>query len=434
MATLSTINGDMNNGDIYMGRYLRYKPKDKIENTDYWAQYFTQAISVGTTMVNLGQWKLAENIFNQLLAVTNSANTDDPSWIMMSSIVNARLSHICANITDKRQSAIQYAEKSLSYLKRMENSFVNQEVRTAVYIATAIAYQANKDYDKSTELLDSAKVAYRNSYRQDTLTFCTLLNNTGQIYYKQKNWDKAIECFKEAMATGYDSWNKKSPMRSMLFYNIGQNMKEKFMLDSALIYHNKALEIRELMAEDTEVGIYTLYESYRGIAYLYYMKKDYIRASELYEKAYVICRDILGDNDKEVISTKKNAFYCLYYGESNSGSEEIKKYFNNYMSKNAFVLIHRSDSLSKENPYYVLSINEWNIEDSGDVFSIFKNNTNCGTIFATKDNQLINARELNLDNFIFTLIPIGEKEKEQIVKFYLKNKKKISKQTNDRNK
>lgn len=433
MAMLNTINGNINKANLYMGRYLSYKPTDSYNNSDYWESYIIQTVTIGTTMVALGQWKLAETLFNQLLVLIQSVKSNDSSWAMLSSIVNARLAQVCANIVDKRHSAIKYAEESLKDLNRVEESFINYEMRTAVYIATAIAYQANNDYDKSFELIDSAKVAYRHSYRQDTLTYCTLLNNTGQLYYKLDKWDEAIACFQEALNTGYDSNNAKSPLRSMLLYNIGQNLREKHMLDSALVYHKKALEIRERMADNSAIGIYTLSESYSGMAWIYYTKNENIKAAELYEKAYEIRREIFGPNNIEVCKMKKNAYYSLYYGASNNNNEEIKEYFNNYMANNAFALVNKDDSLVAT-PYYLLSVDKWNVENTEDAFSSYNNCKNTSSIFVTEDKKTISAADLPLDNYIVELVPVDENEKKQIVRLYNKNRKKIKKILDGRSK
>ena len=433
MAMINTLNGDVNKGNLYMGRYCQYLPTGSYNNIDYWESYIIQTVTIGNTMAALGQWKLAETLFNQLLVLIQSVKSNDSSWATLSSIVNARLAQVCANIVDKRHSAIKYAEESLKDLNRVEESFVNYEMRTAVYIATAIAYQANNDYDKSFELLDSAKVAYRHSYRQDSLTYYSLLNNTGQLYYKLGNWDKAIEFFQKALDTGYDSNNAKSPLRSMLFYNIGQNLLEKHMLDSALIYHKKALEIRERMADDSHIGIYTLSESYSGMAWIYHLKNENIKAAELYEKACEIRREIFGPINKDVDRMKKNAYYCLYYGASNSNNEEIKEYFNNYMAKNAFALVNKNDSLVLT-PYYILSIDEWNIDNKGDAFSSYNNCKNKNSIVVTQDKKTISVVDVHLDDYDIELIPVDENEKKQIVKLYNKNRKKINKLSDGRKK
>lgn len=431
MAMLNTINGNINKANLYMGRYLNYKPTDSYSNSDYWNSYIIQTVTIGNSMVALGQWKLAETLFNQLLVLIQSVKSNDSSWTMLSSIVNARLAQVCANIVDKRNTAIKYAEVSLKDLNRVEDSFVNYEMRTAVYIATAIAYQANNDYDKSFELIDSAKVAYAHSYRQDTLTYCTLLNNTGQLYYKLDKWDKAIACFQEALNTGYDSNNDKSPLRSMLLYNIGQNLREKHMLDSALIYHKQALEIRERMADNSAIGIYTLSESYSGMAWIYYKKNENIKAAELYEKAYEIRREIFGPNNIEVCKMKKNAYYCLYYGGANNN--EIKEYFNNYMAKNAFALVNKNDSLVVT-PYYLLSVDEWNIDNKEDAFSSYNKCKDKNSVFLTQDKKTISEVDLLLDDYEIELIPVDENEKKQIVRLYNKNMKKIKKLSDGRNK
>lgn len=427
LSIVESVKGHLDIVDEYMTKFLTYQPCSN-ENENYLTNYLLWTIGIGRVMLQVRQWQIALNILSPIGLIIDELHSDDPGIKIVSMVTSALLSMAEANIVKECSKSKGHVDKALKEL--YELPFLNNEIRTQIFVAASMVYQANHNYEKAFEFIDSAKVAYNKSFKQDTLTMCQLLNNTGQLYWRKGNWDKAIEFFQEALATGFDADNDKSPIVSMLLYNIGQNLKEKNLLDSALIYHFQALEMREKMAEDGDIGVYTLSESYSGIAKLYYMKKEYIKAADYYEKAYKINRDIYNVNEKEVYGMKRNEFLVLYYGKNNEiENVAVKEKFNFFMQNNAFTLINSNDSIETE-PYYLLSVDEWNITNEDDAIEFYNSCKDRSRIIVAKNGQIFSGLELNLVDYVIGIMDIGKDDKIKLLKLYNKNKKKIAKLQN----
>lgn len=427
LSMIEITRGHMDIANEYQEHFLLYQP---VELGQCGYALLQEVIIISNTMLQVGQWRKCYDILSPFIPIVEKFHSDNPAERFFFMLIYKALSQAEANIITERPKSKEHIDKVLKELHNLPYCVVNNETRTQIFVTASMVYQANYEYEKAFEFLDSAKVAYKNSFKQDTLTMCQLLNNTGQLYWRNKNWDKAIELFQDALATGFDADNDKSPIVSMLLYNIGQNLKEKNLLDSALVYHLKALKIREKMAEDGDVGVYTLSESYRGIAKLYYMKKEYIRAADYYEKAYKINRDIYKANDKEVYGMKRNEFLVLYYALNNEiENVAVKERFNIFMQNNAFALISANDSTETE-PYYLLSVDEWNITNDDDAIELYNKCKDKNRIIVAKDEQILLGQDFNLVDYIIGIVAIDKDDKVKLLKLYNKNKKKIAKSKN----
>ena len=424
LSIVESIRGHLDVATGHMTMFMVYKPSE-LEDESYWDNWFLWTIGIGRIMIQFGQWQKALDILSPIASMLDELHSDDPGIKINSMVTNALIAQAEANIIKEISKSKEHIDKALKDLNEMP--FVNNEIRTQILSAASNVYQANHYYRKAFEFLDSAKVAYNKSFIQDTLTMCQLLNNTGQLYWREGNWDKAIELFKEALATGYDSDNDKSPIVSMLLYNIGQNLKEKNLLDSALTYHYKALEIRERMSEGSDIEIYILKDSYSGIARIYYMKQDYIKASEYYNKAYKVVCDIYNANDKEVLGAKRNEYIVLYYGKKNEiDNNELIERYNTFLQNHAFALINTKDSIGTD-LFYLLSIDDWIISSDENAIDFYSKCKDKNKIVAIQNGKIVFGKDIQLNDYTIGIVPINRDDKIRLIKSYKKNKKIISK-------
>ena len=427
LSIVESIRGHLDVANGHMVMFMEYKPS-KTDDESYWTNCLIWTIGIGRVMVQIGQWQKAFDILSPIVLMIDELHSDNPSIKIISMVSNALLAQAEAHIIKEKSNSKKHVDRALDDLS--EVPFVNNEIRTSIFVAASNVYQANHYYLKAFEFIDSAKVSYQNSFIQDTITMCMLLNNAGQLYWRERNWDKAIELFQEALATGYDSDNEKSPIVSMLLYNIGQNLREKNLLDSALIYHYKALEIRERMAEGSDIGIYTLAESYSAIANIYYMKQEYIKASDYYNKAYKVNCDIYNAYDKELLGAKRNEYLVLYYGKKNKmDNKELIERYNTFLQNHAFALICTKDSIGTD-LYYVLTIDDWIISSDKNAIDIYNKCKDKNKIVAIQNGKIVSGQDLQLDDYTIGIVPINRDDKIRLIKLYKKNKKIISKYTN----
>lgn len=428
LSIVEAAKGNIDNAEGHMIMSSVYKPKES-ENENNLNYLLQQALFISAAMLQAGQWQACYDILHPIATIIEEQNIDDPARKLISMTIYAMLSQAETNIIKEIPKSKKHIDMALKNLE--EIPFTNNEIRTGIYIAAANAYQANHEYEKAFEFIDSARVAYNNSFKQDTLTMCRLLNDTGQLYWRKRNWDKAIECFQDALALGYDADNDKSPITSMLLYNIGQNLKEKLLLDSALAYHYKALEMRERTSENTNIDVYTLSESYIGIAQLYYMKKEYVKAADFYEKAYMVNRKIYNTNAKEVYGMKRNQYYVLYNGKKNEiENRELEKRFDAFLQSHAFVLINTNDSIDM-GQNYLLSVDNWNItNNTNDAIEIYNKCKDKNSIVVAQKGKIVHGQALNVVDYVIEILPIDKKDKTKLLKLYNKNKKEFSKFVN----
>ena len=423
LANIHLINGDMANAKYNIKSSFNYLPS--YERADP-ADLLTMLIMLSDALISIGDFQEAESFLSNILnEINNASESDTPYSKFMSAMLCARLS-ITVSHNNNKEKALHFANQSLKDIKEIGISYKNNEILTFIYTAASMAYQANHKYSKAFQLMDSAKIAYNNSYRKDTLTMCQLLNNTGQLYWRIKKWDKAIECFNEALKTGYDSDNEKSPIVSMLYFNIGQNLIEKDLLDSALIYHNKALKMREKMS-DKEYSFYTLSESYKGIGDIYLKKKEYIKAFQYYEKAYKINKNLYGEYNSKSLQMKQHSFNSLYIGYRSTEKRNIKSNLESYLTNHIFAFVDTRDS-STQKPYYILAFQNWTIVSHNNAFNEYKKCKNSQSIIISDNLTDISVKKKSyFQTYNIWLVPIEKGKKKKLIKLYKKNKKTILK-------
>ena len=420
LSVICSGKGKQNISLAYFGQSSSYKPKLEIGSVEDSKYFFLKMLARGRLLFDKGSWLLAEEHFSSLVKIIDELHINNPISKGFSSIICSYLAAIYSHIKEKHYLAIRFAERSLSEMREAGLAIITEENCVNIYVNSSCAYQANNDNKRAFELIDSARIHYERSFSKSLLTKCTILNNLGQLYYNEDNWDKAINCFKEALFTGYDSKNETSPLVSMLYYNLGQNYKMKNMLDSALFFHNKALEMRLKSTDRREYGLYTLSDSYSSMGNIYYLKKDYIKASQFYEKSYEIKKDIFGCSGKESIVAKKNAFYCLYNKKATDVA--IKKYFDEYMKNNSFALVNSSDNIGSD-IYYLLEVGDWNINSENDCFVAYENNEGHKNTTLAHSNKIVTINDIDLNSYVITIVPIEKNEKIRLLKLYKKNKR-----------
>lgn len=420
LSVICSAKGLQNNSLAYLGQSSDYRPKlevGSIEDSNY---LFLKMIAKGRLLFDKGSWLLAEEHFTSLIKSIDELNMNTPISKKISSIICSYLAAIYSQIKEKRHLAIRYAERSMIDMREADPSIITEEDCVRIFINSECAYQANNDIKRAFELLDSARIHYEKSYSKSLQMKCTILNNTGQLYYKEGNWDNAIKCFKDALYTEYDSNNETSPLVSMLYYNLGQNFKEKNLLDSAMFYHERALNMRLNSTSGREFGLYTLSESYSSMGNIYYLKKDYISASQFYEKSYEVRKDIFGWGGKESVVAKKKAFYCLY--NKKTTDKEIEAYLTEYMKSNTFALVNTKDSINSD-MLYLLQVGDWNINSENDCFIAYENYNGQGDISFVINNRIITNSYVDPNSYVITIVPIEKNEKIKLQKLYKKNKR-----------
>jgi len=228
------------------------------------------------------------------------------------------------------------ARKAYSFFKGSE--FHYDFYMSAVILGNV--YQDLKEYDKAIIKLEESlilikKYEFRNTQNDNLIGTC--LNNLGNAYKEQKNYQKAISYFNLAL-TEKKSLKNNPALYGYLFNNLGYcylktNYKKDF---SALFY--KADKIFDSLQVKNEQSITNL-----NLSEFYFKKKDSILARIYIEKALVLAKE-------------SNAPYYYLTALSNAGSinpKKAPKYIKEYHQLNDSLLFAERTA---RNQYYKIQL------------------------------------------------------------------------------
>jgi len=135
----------------------------------------------------------------------------------------------------------------------------------------ALEYEKIGDYEKALNLYSyaltlPANISPKSSPQQ---LYARIHNNIGNIYFKTKNYRKAIEEYNTAI--------KMDPKYPQAYFNLGLLYKTINDLDKAVYYYQKAIELAPETAE-----------YYNNLGIVYMLKDEYDEAIKMYNKALEI--------------------------------------------------------------------------------------------------------------------------------------------------
>jgi len=164
-------------------------------------------------------------------------------------------------------------------LKKCDALIAENEAAYFYHTVKGGVYYDLKEYDKALECYDEALKLDK--------TYVTAYNNKGNIYANLKKYDKALECYNKAIELDSEY--------ASAYYNKGYlyyNLKE---YDKALEWYDKAIEV------DNEY-VY----AYNGKGYVYEGLKEYEKALEWYDKAVEV-----DENYVLAYRNRGNTYYIL---------------------------------------------------------------------------------------------------------------------------
>lgn len=142
-----------------------------------------------------------------------------------------------------------------------------------------VEYNRASDCKLAKKFLDQA----RNVAPEDPF----VLHEYGVVYYRNKEYKAALECFKEAEkilkqanATMSRTWTNSERFKQKwepLLNNLGHTLRQLGRYDEAIEYHNKALTLVQATAS-----------TYSALGFLYYLKEDWDKALEFLNNALSI--------------------------------------------------------------------------------------------------------------------------------------------------
>lgn len=174
-------------------------------------------------------------------------------------------------------------------------------------------------------------------YREDHPQVATQYYNIGQVYYSQKNYDKALE-YNEKALEGLLVNGVNLPLAASAYYNIGVIYYNRKYYAKSLLFLEKSLAIDRKILDENDCSIRQTLQLisdatkrqtqqisdqitfYNGAGEIYYEKGDYSKALECFKEALNVELSVYGENNPTIAASYnrigKMYFYQKEYPEA----------------------------------------------------------------------------------------------------------------------
>jgi signal transduction histidine kinase/Tfp pilus assembly protein PilF len=173
-------------------------------------------------------------------------------------------------LTGKNSDALEYSKMAIKFTK-------NIELNHKIHILLGAIYTYFGEFDKALEVYDFAIKTNNNS------STSTVYNNIAAIYFKQKNYNEAIQYLNKALELSDGNIS----LILLILNNIGRAYIELKDLENAEPILLKVIEILNETENPTQEMINSL-----NIGLLYYEQERYPEAYSKLFDAYVKCKEL----------------------------------------------------------------------------------------------------------------------------------------------
>lgn len=159
------------------------------------------------------------------------------------------------------------------------------------------------DYDRAIICFKKALAIYQKTAREDRVCLARIFNNLGEAWYQKDNYLYATKYHKKALVIWMEIEEGDYFNLAMSYYSLGLIWLSQGAYDKAIDYYETALPIiRKKLGEDHS-GVATIY-GHLGAAWS--LKGDCNKAIKYYEKALKIDRNKLGEDHSNVAMWRDN--------------------------------------------------------------------------------------------------------------------------------
>ena len=183
----------------------------------------------------------------------------------------------------------------------------------SVYLKIGRIYSETGDYSSAEKWYEKGK--QKSLELGDFNTAGVAINAIGIMFYNQRKYDQALQHYLQANEFIGKIGNKS--LLVALYGNIGNNYTALGENNSALIFHQKALKIAEMIKDQVQAA-----RQHVGIGYAYNSLKDYFHASQHLEKALPVFENSKSYSD--LLLTLKALI------EANNGLSKYERSVNYY--------------------------------------------------------------------------------------------------------
>ena len=207
-------------------------------------------------------------------------------------------------------TSLEYYLKAAKIIEtKLLSSPTNQkylEYKVELFIHLGNVYQLQHNFGEALKFYDKALVELDHAKLKDTkkksILELKILNNSGGIYLKKKNFDKALSYFEKASKIN-ETINDVA-LEANLFNNLGICYLEKKESVSAIYYFEEALKIR--LKTNDQRGIS---QCYNNLGKAYGLRKEYAKAQKYFDEALQIGQKI--GNSESIIYSLESLTYLF---------------------------------------------------------------------------------------------------------------------------
>lgn len=248
--------------------------------------------TLGLLFQRMGDFKRATQCFQQHLDLVEN---DDGS---LRSACNHNLGNIAQEMGDY-DLALGYMNRSMEI--RLNMPSIEKSVMGSLYNDIGNVYNAKKDYQKALEYYKEA-LSFESLEENDDKLAMTYVN-IGEIYRLQEKYDLALVNFNKCLTILENSRIKDGPCIAQTFRSIGTVYCSKNDYEIALLYMTKALDIEQKTLPKNHIN---LGYSYNNIALAYALTGRSDMAIENLKKAEMIFRVNLPIDHSTIQSVRQN--------------------------------------------------------------------------------------------------------------------------------
>lgn len=312
-------------------------------------------------------------------------------------------------------SQIGAYKKAETYFKKEMDNLIKTLGDSHPYLAKSynnlgLVYSSMKQYKRALDYQNRSLTVKLNVYGEDHPEVWSSYNNIGGIYQAQKRYDEALECFQKSLMIQTKLSGEDHPNVAKQYHTIGILYLEKGGIEEALRCQKKSIKIykKTLNAKSSRLS-----KSYNEIAKINFIRKEYSKSIENYEKALSSNSNHNENNTLENTEIRNilniNTFLISLNGKA-------KVYKNQYRKNNDISSINSAIAIYEKAEKLINYIKQINIDyEDKIVFSNVANETYQDAIEA----KLMLYEALKNQNILKEAFYYAEKSKANTLKLML---------------
>jgi CHAT domain-containing protein/Tfp pilus assembly protein PilF len=274
--------------------------------------------------------------------------------------------------------------QSINTINNPDTLLANKTFDKAKDLYSRAKYDSSKYYLEQASLIyEKAAIQYNEPKMWEKYVSC--INNIGNNFRRQGNYDKAMEHLDKALEIALDKFGEENRETANIYNDIGTVYYFKGDFEKTSTFYNKALKIRIKIHGENHLKVAS---SYNNVAIIYAQRNENDKAIEHYNKSLNIIRELIGEKHSNVADTYHNI--GLVYVSKGDYNEALKWYHKS--------LAIRLEVLGDYHPRVALSYNSIGVcyYEKGDLDQAFEYYTKSTAIY----NRTVGANHPRMaDNY-----------------------------------